>query len=111
MTEFQLDGFRIKLAQLRAELEALASQSDESTGTVELDQSCVGRLSRMDALQAQQMALEANRRRLSQLLEIDRAFARIASGEYGACDFCGENIDQRRLLVNPLTTRCIACAA
>lgn len=111
MIESQLEIFRAKLTHLRAELEAIATQLDASTATVRLDPSSVGRLSRMDALQAQQMALEANRRRLSQLVEIDRAFARISSGEYGSCGLCGEDIDQRRLLVSPLTTRCIGCAA
>lgn len=111
MTKLQLETFRTSLGQLRNELEAIAEQSDESIGTVELDQACVGRLSRMDAMQAQQMALEGDRRRRSQLAEIDRALARIDSGEYGSCNLCGEEIDQRRLLVNLLTTRCIACAA
>jgi DnaK suppressor protein len=110
MIDSELDTFRAALARLQAELESIATQSDESTGTVQLDQACVGRLSRMDALQAQQMALEADRRRRLQLAEIDRAFARVASGEYGDCDRCDEEIDRRRLLANPLTTRCITCA-
>lgn len=55
MAEF--DGrMREKLLRLREELESLAATGNESAVVVELDQSKVGRLSRMDAMQAQAMA-------------------------------------------------------
>ena len=44
---------RDKLLKLRDELEEIAATGDEFAAVVELDQSKVGRLSRMDALQAQ----------------------------------------------------------
>jgi DnaK suppressor protein len=77
---------------------------------VELDPSRLGRLSRMDALQVQQMAIEGDRRRLGQLRLIEAALSRLARDEYGTCVGCGEDIDPRRLKVSPLATRCIACA-
>lgn len=43
---------REKLLRLRQELEGLAATGDGSAAVVELDQSKVGRLSRMDAMQA-----------------------------------------------------------
>lgn len=64
----------------------------------------------MDALQAQQMAIEANRRRVEQLKQVELALLRLERGEYGVCVECGQDIDPRRLNVNPLTTCCIACA-
>ena len=61
MEKNQLDGYRSTLTALKAEIEQLHCDSQEATGTVVLDQSKVGRLSRMDALQAQQMAQETAR--------------------------------------------------
>ncbi|MEQ9124935.1 MAG: TraR/DksA family transcriptional regulator, partial [Alphaproteobacteria bacterium] len=51
------------LAARRAELTAVDAESAGSRATVELDQTRVGRLSRMDALQGQAMAQAQQRRR------------------------------------------------
>lgn len=64
----------------------------------------------MDALQQQAMAEAEARRRKSDLARIDAAFRRIATGDYGWCDECGEPIGRRRLDVDPMATRCIRCA-
>jgi len=44
-----------------------------------------------------------------QLLEIEQALARIASGEYGICQECGEGIGYARLKAQPAAARCIVC--
>jgi DnaK suppressor protein len=102
--------FKRQLLDLRAELQGLEETLKDAGKTVELDQSRVGRLSRMDALQGQQMALEAGRRRLQQLLGIEAALRIIESGDYGFCTKCDEEIDVRRLRVDPTNTLCINCA-
>jgi DnaK suppressor protein len=106
----ELEQFRLKLLRMRAELQEQEETSRASGDTVELDQSRVGRLSRMDAMQAQQMALEVARRRQQQLLKIEGAMRRIESGEYGYCFVCGEEIDVRRLSIDPTNSRCTGCA-
>lgn len=106
----ELEQFRLKLLRMRAELQEQEETSRSSGDTVELDQSRVGRLSRMDAMQAQQMALEVARRRQQQLLKIEGAMRRIESGEYGYCFVCGEEIDVRRLSIDPTNSRCTGCA-
>ena len=63
MTQLDLHEFKARLLELQSELGDLDTISKEATATVVLDQSSVGRLSRMDALQGQQMALETERRR------------------------------------------------
>ncbi|MFU8814734.1 MAG: TraR/DksA family transcriptional regulator [Pseudomonadales bacterium] len=98
------------LLRLKAELEALEQSSQESTKPVVLDQTSVGRLSRMDAMQGQQMALEVARRRQQQLARIRRALLRIDRGEYGYCEACGEDIAAGRLAVDPAATHCVRCA-
>ena len=109
MNEGEIEQVRQKLLRLRSELQELEETFKETSEPVELDQSRVGRLSRMDAMQIQQMALETARRRQNQLLKIEGALRRIESGEYGYCFVCGEEIDVRRLSADPTNTRCMVC--
>ena len=92
------------------ELTAQKESAGESAQTVSLDQSSVGRLSRMDALQSQQMALESRRRLDIQLNRVKAALERIENGEYGYCASCGEEINRRRLEVDPANPFCVDCA-
>ena len=62
LTNQQLDGFRERLLQLQQELQALRQTGAEAAQIVELDQTSVGRLSRMDALQGQAMSQAQGRR-------------------------------------------------
>jgi DnaK suppressor protein len=110
MTSDEISTFRERLLSLQAELQAVDKTSQAAAETVVLDQSRVGRLSRMDAMQAQQMAQETARRRQHQLSKIESALRRIESGEYGYCFICKEAIDARRLNADPTITRCINCA-
>jgi len=110
MDEAATEQYRTALLRLRAELQALEETSRESGETVELDQTRVGRLSRMDAMQSQQMALETARRRQQQLARIEGALRRMDSGDFGYRFVCGEEIDERRLAVDPAVSRCMGCA-
>lgn len=102
--------FHALLLERRAALLEVAGTGREAAATVELDQSRVGRLSRMDALQAQAMSRETNRRREVELARIAAALQRIEDGEYGFCLNCGEAIAEGRLLSDPSAPRCIDCA-
>ena len=77
---------------------------------VELDQSCVGRLSRMDAMQQQAMAQATTRRTEVEKQRIQTALSRMRSGDYGYCVKCDEDISEGRLRVDPATLVCIDCA-
>lgn len=110
MTADEINTIRERLLHLQAELQAVDETSQAAGETVELDQSRVGRLSRMDAMQAQQMAQETARRRQQQLSRIEGALRRIEAGEYGDCFVCKQAIDTRRLDADPTITRCIDCA-
>jgi DnaK suppressor protein len=77
---------------------------------VELDQSRVGRLSRIDTLQGQAMSLEVKRRRDVQLNRIEVALQRLERNEYGDCLRCGEVIGSKRLEFDPAVLLCIDCA-
>ncbi|GAB6100705.1 hypothetical protein JCM16358_25840 [Halanaerocella petrolearia] len=43
------------------------------------------------------------------LTMIDDALEKIESGQYGSCDYCGEDINSKRLEAMPHTTICIDC--
>lgn len=101
---------RDRLLQLQAELEAEAQTADGAAAIVELDQSKVGRLSRMDAMQAQAMAQASVRRRDAALRRIAAAIKRIDEGEYGRCQECDEPINPKRLEFDPTVLLCIDCA-
>jgi len=102
---------RQQLLKLRAELESIAATGDESAAVVELDQSKVGRLSRMDAMQAQAMAQASAQRREAMLRNITAALKRIEDGSYGFCRACDEPINPKRLEFDPAALLCIDCAS
>jgi RNA polymerase-binding protein DksA len=43
------------------------------------------------------------------LKEIDRALAKIDTGNFGICETCGQPIAEERLLAIPYATQCIDC--
>lgn len=100
-------------ARIEAALAALDREDAlgrEGRATVALDQQSAGRLSRMDALQQQAMARATQERRDAQRRRLTAALERIAEGEYGYCEDCGEEIAEARLALDPAATRCISCA-
>jgi len=109
MNDEAIKQIRQQLIHLRSELQEMEKEYKDSGKTVVLDQSRVGRLSRMDAMQAQQMALESARRRQQQMQKIDGALRRLDAGEYGYCFVCGDEIPAQRLAADPTSTRCLAC--
>ncbi len=110
MNATDLEQLTRQLHELKLELQQREAEFKGDGKPVELDQTKVGRLSRMDAMQIQQMALESSRRRQQQLLKIESTLGRIEADEYGYCLRCDEEIDVRRLLVDPTNTLCIKCA-
>ncbi len=108
--DIDIEAVKTRLIALRADLLDTSETSAESRQPVELDQSRVGRLSRMDALQGQAMALEIARRRANEVRRIDAALARIDEGAYGYCVTCGEDIAAKRLDLDPAAAVCIDCA-
>lgn len=105
-----LTRVRQKLLARREELLAENRLSAAARAPVALDQDSVGRLSRIDAIQVQAMALAQGRRRLSERSAIDAALRRIDEEEFGYCLKCGEDIAPARLEHNPAVTTCIECA-
>ncbi len=98
---------------LETRLSELQSQDEtnaDSRDTVILDQTSVGRLSRMDAMQQQAMAKATRQNRATEIQAIKNALLRLEEGEYGYCEDCGEDIPAKRLQLTPTAVRCVNCA-
>lgn len=87
-----------------------ADDGDDARQGMPIETMTGGRLPRMDAVQTQTIALEAECRRQIIIRRIDAALARIESGEYGYCQTCGGPIAQARLENEPTVATCIRCA-
>ena len=105
----QIAELRSMLEAEKIRLESLLSHGEADTKPVTLDQQSVGRVSRIDAIQQQQMAI-ASKAQASRLLQrIELALQRIDDGEYGYCSQCGESIRFARLQAQPDASMCLAC--
>lgn len=111
LTAEQIQSFRNHLIENRKILTSAIEGETESSKTVELDQSTMGRLSRMDALQGQAMIQETKLRHEEGLRQIFNALSRIDSGDYGYCLKCDDLISTARLEVDPAASLCIKCAS
>jgi len=109
MDQTEQESYRRPLQDLLAELQADLATSKDAAQTVRLDSS-IGRLSRMDAMQSQQMALELRRRQQNQRQRIENALLRIDKGSYGQCGRCHHAIDRERLDIQPDAILCVQCA-
>lgn len=105
----QENQYRECLESLREELASQYEDGNSAVDTVVLDQSKVGRLSRMDALQQQKMAQSTMRNVANRLRLVIIALARIDSGDYGYCVDCGNDIETGRLAARPEAPCCFAC--
>jgi len=97
----QLEGRRAELAgearrtiddSLSQEKEQMAEIGDRATEEID------------DTFQARLKGREAKL-----IAKIDETLGRIARGEYGLCESCGEEIAYKRLLARPVATLCIDC--
>lgn len=103
--------FRKILLQRLDDLRQSIDSTVNDRKPVELDPTSVGRLSRINSMLIQAMALAAERTRNLQIRRIEAALGRIDTGEFGYCVACGDAIPRKRLTIDPATPNCIGCAA
>ena len=104
----QQQGLLNDLDSLQIELQQLLAATAAGSDPVSLDQP-IGRLSRMDALQQQEMS-KANRASLERRLQlVEAARQRARQDRYGACCCCEEPIAYQRLKAYPETAFCLEC--
>jgi DnaK suppressor protein len=111
----QLERFReLLLAERREAEERLAEQSEgivavreaRSDGSVDDEHDPDGPTMSQEWSQRTAVLHDVEH----ELVDIDRALARIDDGTYGVCEKCGEKITVGRLEARPTATLCIDCA-
>jgi DnaK suppressor protein len=111
MGALNLEDMRRRLEDRKSDLVRMKHESEHSRQVVELDQTSVGRVSRINAIQGQAMALATDRQREAELNRIAAALQRLDDGIYGACLSCSDDIAFRRLEADPSAPLCIGCAS
>ena len=98
--------------RIQEEIESLSAEMDSSAAEREAisPDKGIGRLSRLDAMQMQEVAKDAQRRREERLQLLEAAQDRMDDGEYGHCQRCHEPIALPRLQAQPEALYCGSCA-
>jgi DnaK suppressor protein len=109
LTSAQVETLREQLEKLKLDLDAQLLSSADAAKPVKLDQSAVGRLSRMDAMQGQAMAQATRRGMELRLAQCNSALQAALHGEYGFCRRCEEPIGFKRLSARPEAPFCLEC--
>jgi DnaK suppressor protein len=97
------------LEELVIELEERLKTTGDQSKPVQLDEP-IGRLSRMDAIQMQQMALAGLSREQQQLVRARYALRLIDDADFGSCQGCKRAIGVDRLRFQPEILLCTRCA-
>jgi DnaK suppressor protein len=108
MDQTSQESFRTVIDNRLSEIEAELNATGDSTKPIAPDVS-VGRLSRLDSMQMQQMALAGKRRLAEQRGRLHEARRRIEDGTFGRCLHCGNDIAIERLQHQPDAVTCMPC--
>lgn len=102
---------RGRLRDAAGALRELLADATGLTGTVTLDQAAVGRISRADAMQQQEVSKAALRRAAARLERVEAALERFDDDpeDYPWCPDCGEHIGLGRLQAVPESVFCVSC--
>ena len=109
LTQEQIAELREELERQLGRLEKSMKVTDAALETVELDQTAVGRLSRIDSLQNQSMAKGLREREIVRHSQIREALIRVDQGTYGICTVCEGTVPFERLFVFPEAPECAHC--
>lgn len=108
MTDKELETYRDIVEKSIEEVKASIESIENSVKPIEPD-TAIGRLSRMEAIQAKSISeanLRSKKMRLQRLMD---ALKRISKGTFGICTVCEESIPEKRLKIAPESTVCMDC--
>ena len=109
LTIDQVIELRTELQRQLIRLEQSMRVTEKALQTVELDQTAVGRLSRIDSLQNQSLSKGLREREVVRLSQLREAISRIEKETFGLCIACGGEIPYERLFVFPEAPACGEC--
>ena len=110
MTASELEIFKAKLVQLKGDIEASLKQVSAADSSISPD-NAIGRLTRMEAIQAQSISEAGKGRQKKRLALVERALKAVEDGGYGLCAVCGEKIQAGRLEIRPESRVCMQCVS
>jgi DnaK suppressor protein len=104
----QREGFRRRLQQRQGELRELLERAPQDTSAVAPD-NAIGRLTRMEAMQAGYVTEALRREHQKELARIERALQAIDDESFGTCRRCGDELPLGRLEAKPDALLCVPC--
>jgi len=104
----KIEGFRQRLLTMEAEIHTLLARTAQDSKPVDLNLP-IGRLSRADAIQMQNMAALNKRQLEIKLKRVEGALSAVENGSFGSCRSCKGEIHPARLDAQPETPFCIDC--
>ena len=110
MTPSDLDRFRELLSDLDREIRVELDRESAADRGIAPD-NAIGRLTRMEAIQAQSISNAGKSRQGKRLLMIKSALEAIDNGSYGTCVSCRDTIPAGRLEIRPESRLCVQCAS
>lgn len=108
LSEEEVAHYKARLLARQAEVESRFQEMAENCEPI-APSVAIGRLSRQDAMQDQQMALHLRKKLELQRVQLQTALKRVAEGKYGVCVMCKEPIARGRLDVAPESPLCVPC--
>lgn len=110
LTEEALQAHANTLQETIDDITQTLIEANASAKVVDLDQP-IGRLSRMDALQHQQIAKDHVRRLKIRREQCEAALRRYRDDpeDFGYCNLCDEFIGEKRLSARPESPLCLSC--
>lgn len=108
MDKSKQQTFAANINQKIGEMRKNLAENDPVGEAVSPD-SAIGRLSRVDAMQQQEMRLALVRQSKNELARLENALNLIDAGKYGVCNGCGEDIPDERLEAVPDAQMCVPC--
>lgn len=108
LTTGQIEELHGNLIKLQASLHEALKAGADGAKPVDVDEP-IGRISRGDAMQQQQMARATKQKNQLRLQQCEVALKAAEAGEYGFCKLCEEPIGYKRLKARPETPFCLTC--
>lgn len=105
----QIEELGARLLSERDSLQRQLAETGDQARPVALDQQSIGRVSRVDAIQQQQVAIAGRQQLTLTLRQVMAALARVESGDYGYCTRCDAPIGFQRLNAQPQAPLCLRC--
>ncbi len=111
-----VERFRERLEEERKRLQSLIDEYERELEVARLTESSSDRSPDPGNAEAGSMKFEYEKElsieqnTVNLLGKVDHALERVAAGQYGLCESCGNSIPVERLDVLPYTTLCVTCA-